>query len=61
MTVTKRTALETLSIGSRVAEDEVDQLASNLVETDQGAGVLAGAVDIVFGTKARMSAIYASP
>lgn len=59
--MSKRLVLERLSIGSRVAEDEVDQLASYFVETDQWRRVFAGEVDIVFGAKgAGKSAIYSS-
>ena len=61
MTLSRRVVLENLSIGSRVAEDEVDQLASYFVETDQWRRVFAGDVDVVFGAKgAGKSAIYAS-
>ena len=51
--------LKGLVIGSRVAEDEVDQLASYFVETDQWQRIFAGEVDIVFGPKGSgKSAIY---
>jgi hypothetical protein len=57
----KMGVLEDLTIGSRVAEDEVEQLASYFVETDQWRRVIGGQVDIVFGPKGGgKSAIYAS-
>ena len=53
--------LHDLSVGSRVAEDEVDELASYFVETDQFQRILKGDIDIVFGPKgAGKSAIYSS-
>ena len=58
---TKAEVLRQLSIGSRVAEDEVEQLSRYFVETDQWPRILAGDVDIVFGSKgAGKSAIYTS-
>ncbi|MDP8992466.1 MAG: hypothetical protein M3N31_05340 [Actinomycetota bacterium] len=57
----KAQILQDLSIGSRVAEDEVDQLSRYFVETDQWRRILAGKVDVVFGPKgAGKSAIYTS-
>jgi hypothetical protein len=57
----KSALLSGLNIGSRVAEDEAEQLARYFVETDQWRRILAGDVDIVFGPKgAGKSAIYAS-
>lgn len=45
--------------GSRIAEDEVDELHSYFVETEQWRKILAGDVDIVFGSKgAGKSALY---
>lgn len=45
--------------GSRIAEDEVDELHSYFVETEQWRKVLAGEVDIIFGAKgAGKSALY---
>jgi hypothetical protein len=59
--VTKAETLRQLSIGSRVAEDEVEQLSRYFVETDQWRRILAGDVDIVFGPKGSgKSAIYTS-
>jgi hypothetical protein len=59
--VGKREVLQTLTIGRRVAEEEVDQLASYFVETDQWRRMAAGQVDIVFGPKgAGKSAIYST-
>ena len=61
VTQTKAEILRQLSIGSRVAEDEVEQLSRYFVETDQWRRILAGEVDIVFGPKgAGKSAIYTS-
>jgi hypothetical protein len=58
---TKAEIVRQLSIGSRVAEDEVEQLSRYFVETDQWRRILAGDVDIVFGSKgAGKSAIYTS-
>jgi hypothetical protein len=57
----KAEILRDLSIGSRVAEDEGEQLSRYFVETDQWRRILAGDVDIVFGAKgAGKSAIYTS-
>ena len=57
--LSKRDVLGPLTIGSRVAEDEVDQLASYFVETDQWQRVAAGQVDIIFGAKgAGKSALF---
>jgi hypothetical protein len=59
MAPTKRAVLSTLTIGSRVAEEETERLASYFVETDQWRKVVAGEVDIIFGPKgAGKSAIY---
>jgi len=45
--------------GSRIAEDEVDDLHTYFVETEQWRKVLAGEVDIIFGAKgAGKSALY---
>ena len=61
MTTTKRDVLSNLTLGSRVAEEEVDQLSAYFVETDQWNKVVNGDVDVVFGPKgAGKSAIYAS-
>jgi hypothetical protein len=55
----KRSVLETLTFGARIAEDEKDELASYFVETDQWTRVASGSVDVVFGPKgAGKSAIY---
>jgi hypothetical protein len=57
----KMEVLQRLTIGSRVAEDEVEQLSSYFVETDQWRKVVAGEVDVVFGPKGGgKSAIYSS-
>lgn len=61
MAVSKLELLHSLSFGQRVAEDEVDQLASYFVETEQWRKVASGEVDIVFGAKgAGKSAIYST-
>ncbi len=55
----KLSLLRGLVIGSRVAEDEVDELARYFVETEQWQRIFAGNVDIVFGPKGSgKSAIY---
>lgn len=54
-----RRLLESLSLGARVAEDEVDELADYFVETSQWKRVYAGDRDIVLGPKgAGKSALY---
>src|ERR1035437_7696446 len=59
--MTKLEVLRELSFGRRVAEDEVDELASYFVRTEQWRQVETGQVDIVFGTKgAGKSAIYST-
>lgn len=61
MTVDKRALLTSLSFGKRVAEEEVDDLASYFVETEQWRKVVADEVDVVFGDKgAGKSAIYST-
>jgi hypothetical protein len=58
---TKRSLLTALSFGKRVAEEEVDNLASYFVETEQWRKVLADEVDIIFGAKGSgKSAIYST-
>jgi hypothetical protein len=58
---TKAEILQQLSIGRRVAEDEVDELSRYFVETDQWRRILAGEIDVIFGPKgAGKSAIYTS-
>lgn len=57
----KQEVLRELNFGARVAEDERDELADYFVETDQWNRVLAGQVDVVFGSKgAGKSAIFTS-
>ena len=57
----KLTILRDLSFGQRVAEDEVDDLASYFVETEQWRKVAKGHVDVIFGAKgAGKSAIYST-
>lgn len=51
--------LKDLIVGSRVAEDEVDELERYFVETDQWQRIYSGEIDIVFGPKGSgKSAIY---
>lgn len=55
----RKDLLQRAEFGSRIAEDEVDELHSYFVETEQWRKVLAGDVDIVFGAKgAGKSALY---
>lgn len=55
----KRQVLQSLSFGERIAEDEVDELSSYFVETNQWQSIFAGDVDVVYGAKgAGKSAIY---
>jgi hypothetical protein len=55
----KREVVENASFGERVAEDEIDELASYFVETYQWQQIRNGEVDIVYGSKgAGKSAIY---
>ncbi|MDC7706331.1 P-loop ATPase, Sll1717 family [Vogesella indigofera] len=55
----KTKILTEASFGSRIAEDEVDELHSYFVETEQWRKVLSGDVDIIFGSKgAGKSALY---
>jgi hypothetical protein len=52
--------LKQMSFGVQVAEDEVNELASYFVETNQWARIAKGDIDIVRGEKvAGKSAIYA--
>ena len=52
--------LRNTSFGQRVAEDEVDALASYFVETDHWSRLYKGDIDIVYGAKgAGKSALYA--
>lgn len=61
MSITKHDLLTSLSIGKRVAEEEVHDLASYFVETEQWRKVRAGEVDVVFAPKGGgKSAIYAT-
>jgi hypothetical protein len=56
----KYDVLRNTSFGQRVAEDEVDALASYFVETDHWSRLYKGDIDIVYGTKgAGKSALYA--
>ena len=55
----KTQILTNTNFGSRIAEDEADELNSYFVETEQWRKLLAGEVDIVFGSKgAGKSALY---
>jgi hypothetical protein len=56
---TKKELLTKTVFGSRIAEDEADNLHSYFVETEDWRKVLAGEVDIIFGAKgAGKSALY---
>lgn len=56
---TQKSVLIDAEFGSRIAEDEVDELHSYFVETEQWRKLLTGDVDIVFGAKgAGKSALY---
>jgi hypothetical protein len=55
----KTEILQESSFGSRIAEDEIDELRSYFVETESWRKVISGDVDIVFGSKgAGKSALY---
>jgi hypothetical protein len=55
----KQHVLKSITFGERIAEEEVDELSSYFVETDQWRSIFAGNVDIVYGPKgAGKSAIY---
>ena len=55
----KRHLLRHLSFGSRVAEEEIDDLRSYFVETHQWEKIFDGSVDIVYGPKGSgKSALY---
>jgi hypothetical protein len=58
-TTPKREVLQDTSFGERVAEDEINALASYFVETDQWRQLFAGEVDVVYGPKGSgKSALY---
>jgi hypothetical protein len=51
--------LKQLSFGSRVAEDEIDDLQGNFVETDQWNRLYNGNVDVIYGPRGSgKSALY---
>ena len=51
--------LQAITFGHRIAEDEIDELASYFVETDQWRRIFAGEIDVVYGPKGSgKSAIY---
>jgi hypothetical protein len=57
--ISRERILTKAAFGSRIAEDELDELQAYFVETEQWRKVLAGDVDIVFGAKgAGKSALY---
>lgn len=59
--VIKRDVLKDFSLGQRVAEDEVDELSTYFVETEQWNRVWRGDVDVVYGPKGSgKSAIYST-
>ena len=58
---TKRSVLDDLNFGARIAEEEKEGLADYFVETDQWRRVISGEVDVIFGPKGSgKSAIYTS-
>src|SRR5207244_2703977 len=58
-TMTKREVLQATSFGKQVSEQEVEELSSYFVETEQWRRVFAGEVDVVYGAKGSgKSAIY---
>src|ERR1700688_4093438 len=55
----KRDVLKETTFGAQVAEDEVAQLSSYFVETDEWRRIFSGMVDVIYGPKgAGKSAIY---
>lgn len=55
----KTDILKEASFGTRIAEDEIDELQSYFVETESWRRLLAGDIDIVFGSKGSgKSALY---
>lgn len=57
--VEKLQVLQEINFGERIAEDEIEQLRSYFVETDEWQRIFAGDIDIVYGSKgAGKSAIY---
>lgn len=55
----RMSVLQETVFGTRIAEDEVDELHTYFVETDQWKKLLSGEVDIVFGSKGSgKSALY---
>lgn len=61
MAIDKQQVLAQVSLGQRVAEDELDELASYFVETDQWRKILSGQKDVIFGPKGSgKSALYSA-
>src|SRR5947209_7681168 len=55
----KYQVLQEINFGQRIAEDEIDELSSYFVETDEWQRIYAGDIDIVYGAKGvGKSAIY---
>jgi len=55
----KHSILSSTSFGRRVAEEEIEQLASYFVETDHWKRLFSGEIDIVYGAKGSgKSALY---
>jgi Fe-S cluster assembly ATPase SufC len=55
----RKSVLQGALLGSRIAEDEVDELHAYFVETDQWKKLLSGEIDVVFGSKGSgKSALY---
>jgi len=60
MAITRKDALQNLSFGQRVAEEEVKDLARYFVETEQWRRISSGEIDVVYGPKGSgKSALYA--
>lgn len=60
MALTQKEALQRLSFGQRVAEEEVKDLTRYFVETEQWRRISTGEVDVIYGPKgAGKSALYA--
>ena len=56
----KKTVLQGISFGHRIAEEETSKLSSYFVETDQWRRIYSGEVDVIYGAKGSgKSAIYA--
>src|SRR5258708_5971230 len=57
--MTKREILKNTTFGAQVAEEEVAQLSTYFVETDEWRRIFSGMVDVIYGPKGSgKSAIY---